>query len=149
MEIKSISQKIFRTAPGKIESNQTNPFGVNFKGNIINADVFQPVKINLVEKAANKSKMLTSAIVGSINDVNQAIKSRLDSVMAVGRRIKEKSVAAWKFLNEAKLSINFSERVENSIKFIWPNQQYRVENLMELSPKNELRDMLKLAIATR
>lgn len=99
MEIKSISQKIFKTSSAKIEnSKHTNPFGVNFKGNIISADVFESSEkadnvsfkgAEWAAKASGKCRMVASAIVGSIGDVTSAIKTRLNSVVDFGRRIKE------------------------------------------------------------
>lgn len=151
MEIKSISQKIFRTAPNKIDNNgsHTNPFGVNFKGNMITADVFETAakKVNLIERVSNKSKMHSSAIVGSINDVNQAIKSRIDSVMAIGNRIKEKSVEAWKYLNETKISFSLG-KIENSIKLILPERTLSKKSLLKMDPESQIEDMFRLAIAT-
>lgn len=90
MEIKSISQKIFRTSSNKTEngSNHTNPFGVSFKGNIINADVFEEKNTSLKEKE-NRGKILVSTLVGSINSINSAISRRLNSVISFGARIKE------------------------------------------------------------
>ena len=93
LSISSVSRNIFRAAPKNIENNQTNPFGVSFKGNVLTADVFEKnknaSKINFTGIASIKSKMLSSAIVGSINDFSSAIASRLDSVVSFGRRIKE------------------------------------------------------------
>ncbi len=119
MEIKSISNKLFQPAKTKVENSgsQTNPFGVNFKGKMITADVFEPAASKLSEKVANKGKLLTSAIVGSINDVNEAIGRRLNSVIEFGRRIKENTSrlaqntknsinGAWNYLNETKLVMN-------------------------------------------
>lgn len=121
MEIKSISQKIFRTSPNRInnsDSAHSNPFGVNFKGNIISADVFETTaaKTGLAEKVSNRGKMVVSAIVGSINDVNQAICKRLDSVVGMGRKIRENvelgvsnvrenMSKAWGYINSTNLFV--------------------------------------------
>lgn len=151
-EIKNISQKIFNNASGKIESNQTNPFGVNFKGNMITADVFDSSEksnipfTGIAAKVADKSKMLSSAIVGSINDVNQAIKTRLDSVMAIGRSIKEKSSAAWNYLNETKV-VWSNESLKNMLTLRLSENPYSARKL-EKMPVSDLRDMMQRAIAT-
>lgn len=149
MEIKSISNRIFQPAKNKVENNssQTNPFGVNFKGKMITADVFEPAASKLSEKVANKGKLLTSAIVGSINDVNEAIGRRLNSVVEFGRRIRENTSRfaqntknniseAWSYLNDTKLVMNIGnsepllslKRVNNS----WNKEMLRQKNVSEL-----------------
>lgn len=73
--------------------NQTNPFGLSFKGNVIQADVFEMSKerqINkegLKEKLINKGKTYASTIVGSINSFNNGLKSRFNNVISFGKRI--------------------------------------------------------------
>lgn len=159
MEIKSISKKIFRTTPNKIESNsaQTNPFGVNFKGNMISADVFETTAksnaaLNLVEKVSNRSKMVISTIVGSINSVNQNISSRLNSVVSFGRRIKENAANICKYLNETKLVVNIdlSEKQASDLFKLdfWSQGAYSVNSLKKRTT-SELQNMLEEAIAAR
>jgi hypothetical protein len=101
MEIKNISQKIFRTSPSKTENNHSNPFGVNFKGNIINADVFDSSEkksnisfkgAEIATKVANKGKLWTSAMVGSINNASEAMSKLLNPVKDFGRTIKENAL---------------------------------------------------------
>lgn len=120
MEVKSISQKIFGT-PKSIDnnSNHTNPFGVSFKGNIISADVFESSeKSNVAFKGAElaakvgsnldkMSKLVSSTVVGSIGDMTSAIKTRLNSVVDFGKRIKDTTITAWNYLNTTKLSVTF------------------------------------------
>ncbi|MFA7658886.1 MAG: hypothetical protein WCY19_05590 [Candidatus Gastranaerophilaceae bacterium] len=121
MEIKKISQNFFKTASNKIESNQTNPFGVSFKGNIITADiitadVFTKVGSNLAEKASKKSKMLTSAIVGSINAVSKSISTRLDSVVTFGKRIGANAADLWDKANHIEVPMPNIESIKNIVK---------------------------------
>lgn len=157
MRIGSISEKIFKTPSNKIEnnSNQTNPFGVSFKGNIINADVFESSEksnisfkgAELAAKAGAKCKMLTSALVGSMGNMNFAISKRLNSVVDLGRKMKEKVTGAWKYLNETSLAINFDIRPKSS------NNPFGVslstaEDLRE-KPVSKLGDMLQATIAER
>lgn len=113
MEIKNISNRIFKASPNKIENAgaHTNPFGVSFKGNIINADVFEKTEnksrisfgSNLVERVGERSKLAMSAIVGSVNSVNQAFGARIDSIVKFGRRIKENASRTWESLNNIKI----------------------------------------------
>lgn len=150
MEIKRISERIFKTPASRIENheNQTNPFGVSFKGNMITADVFETACPKLAEKAANRGKMWVSAIVGSMNDVNEAISKRLNSAMAFGSRVKENALRLGKYLNETKISINLGG-ADNFFNLKWPQGSHSVKSLMKMDPEAELEDMLKLAIATR
>lgn len=108
MEIKSISQKIFRTSPNKtennhnkVDSNHTNPFGVNFKGNIIQADVFDKSEkssisfkgAEIAAKVANKGKIWSSAMVGALNmNINEAMSKMLNPVKSFGRKVKENAL---------------------------------------------------------
>lgn len=105
MEIKSISNKIFRTSSNKVEnnSNHSNPFGVSFKGNIINADVFEEKTSNLTENQ-NKGKMLVSTLVGSINAIHSSIGRRLNSVVSFGKRIKETTNNLWDKANNINMA---------------------------------------------
>lgn len=137
MQIKSISEKIFKSTPNKIESNcnQTNPFGVNFKGKMINADVFETAKpslvANLSEKVSNRSKMITSAIVGSIGDVNQAISRRLNSVVDFGTRLKQNANTVWNNINttlEKSLAITIGD-AESFLKLRLLGNEYGKHSL--------------------
>lgn len=144
MEIKSISSKIFRTAPKNVENNnnQTNPFGVNFKGKMISADVFgSGSKSNLVEKV--KSKMLTSALVGSMGDVAAAISTRLNSVLNYGKRIKSNVTDFWNKAKSIEIHFetpNFKELGETLKSKL--NNPYNKKNIEKLDV-SELRSMFK------
>lgn len=120
MEIKSVSKKLFRATP-KIEknSNHTNPFGVNFQGNMIKADVFETeAKANLVNKISEagrgiKGKLAESALVGSLGNMSAAISQRLNSVVSFGRRIAENTT---KFVEDAS---KMGENAAKSLKDAW------------------------------
>lgn len=162
MEIKSISQKIFRTSPNKCEnkseSNHTNPFGVNFKGNIIQADVFDKSDnagisfkgAEIAAKVANKGKLWSSAIVGSINNANEAMRKILNPVASFGRTIKENALRvkdnAIAMKNKAvdcyKDFVNTSWRAEINSRLI----NYRK---LDLLPVPDLKNMLVERIAAR
>lgn len=137
MEVKSISQKIFKSPLKNQEDscNHTNPFGVNFKGNIISADVFETANesklsfkgAKLVAKATEKGRLVKSTIVGSLGDVSAAISKRLDSVGKTinefGTRMRDqitsstvyrKVAGAWDYLNttNAKAVFSLSKKLE-------------------------------------
>lgn len=138
MEIKSISNKIFRAAPKLSESNcnQTNPFGVNFKGNIITADVFtkaMPEGSKLIERVSNRSKMLTSAIVGSISSMNSSISSRLNSIVSFGRRMRDNVSNAWNLANNIEIHVNVPNMVNSLKERISSANAYSVSRLSRSS----------------
>lgn len=139
MEIKSISEKIFRTSSNKTEnnSNHTNPFGVSFKGNIINADVFEDKNSNLTENQ-NKGKMLVSTLVGSMNSIHSAIGRRLNSVLSFGRRIKETTTNLWDKAN----NINMSDFLAAKMPVLTFTGAYSVKKLQE-RPVSELKDLFE------
>ena len=163
MEIKSISQKIFKTAPSKIDStsvnnsNHTNPFGVNFKGNIINADVFESSEKAdktsftgaIAKRVSGKCKMLASAIVGSINSMNEAMGSRLNTIVSFGKRAGERVSRAWNYLNNTNLSLHFDAKlVERTKGLLSAVTGYSPGRLKE-QPVNTLRDMFSSLVAER
>lgn len=160
MEIKSISQRIFRTASNNSEnrSKQTNPFGVSIEGNVINADVFfSGAKESIAQKASNKSKMIMSTIVGSFGSFgsfNQKISNGLNTVIKLGRTIKEqgriireKTSAAWNYLNETNVeSLNLSEKLSG---LNLPEKRYGVKNLLKLNPQEDLEPMFNDLVALK
>lgn len=151
MEIRSISEKIFKTSPNKIENNQnqsnhSNPFGVSFNGNVVKADVFESKEKSnvafkgaaLAEKVSNRSKMVISTIVGSVNSMNQAISSRLDSVVSFGRRIGERVTMTWNCMNPTNWRRNLIEVGRRSTEMVKTNildrslKNHSVEALSEM-----------------
>jgi hypothetical protein len=141
MEIKNISARIFRTSLNKTgnNSNHTNPFGVSFKGNIINADVFEEKNSGLTERE-NKGKMLVSTLVGSINAIHSSIGRRLNSVVSFGRRIKETTTSLWDKANNVNMSDFLAARMPSF------EGTYSVKNLKE-RPVSDLEGMFKEKLA--
>lgn len=142
MNIGSISQKIFRTKTNATESNscQTNPFGVNFKGSIINADVFEAKKADL-NKSESKNIFFGSALVGSINSFNEAMVRRLNSVVSFGRRSRDTITNWWAKANE----INVGEFLSSAMPSF--KGTYSVNNLTK-RPVSELEQMLSDEVAS-
>lgn len=144
MEIKNISQRIFRTSANSEPKNeqvnhQTNPFGVNFKGNIITADVFdKPEKSDTNE--IKKQKMTMSAVLAPMS---QSISRSLNSVMSFGRRIGENTAEAWRRANSIEITFH---PMTNLMQNISDRRTYAVSNLVRREPA-ELEAMLTAAIA--
>lgn len=151
MEIKSISEKIFKTASRKAESNNnshSNPFGVNFKGNIISADVFETSEkqnitfkgAELAAKAGAKCKMLKSAFVGSIGEMSSALKTRFNNVLdrITSSRIGQSISGACDYLNNHKavLELDWNLKIVEGKARNWFNmiigKPYEGKNVDEL-----------------
>lgn len=147
MEIKSISQKIFRTAPEKTQSNHTNPFGVNFKGNMINADVFdvsfEGSKESLVQKATNGISNRVNKLKDAMNigSINSFVSSRLESVANFGRRIKAGAVNAWNNINESVVRLEV-DKIGDKIKSSLSIQNYS-KNHLKKNPVEHLSGMME------
>jgi len=146
MEIRSISEKIFRTSPSKTENskcNQTNPFGVSFRGNVVSADVFECAtkKSNIIEKVSNRSKMVMSAIVGSVNSASQVISSRFNSILSFGNRMHEGVKKAWNGMKSHMETLG--SKSKEMIKNDW------LDRFCENRSVKELSSMFEEVIAAR
>ncbi len=117
------------------KASQTNPFGITFKGTVIQMDVFEKTnndtnsetKTNAFkEKMQNTGKLLASAWVGTINKFS----SLKANAIAFGNKIKNGTIAAAKKIQE----IGNTEVQLNPFK-------YSVTNLQN-KPVGELRSML-------
>ncbi len=87
------------------QKTQTNPFGIAFKGTVIQMDVFEKTNNGdnttsthgtIKEKLQNASKLLTSTWVGTINKFS----SVKNNVIAFGNKIKDNTVATYKKVQE-------------------------------------------------
>lgn len=150
LSINSISKNFFKTtAVKKVNKNHTNPFGISFKGNVLTADVFETKKnnISLAESAKNKSKMLSSAVVGSITSLSSTISARLNSVVSFGNRIKQNAAEFWTKAQQTEINFNMTG-INNKIASKWPSLTgtYKVSNLVK-RPVLELEEMLKAELA--
>ena len=124
------------------KSLSSNPFGVSFKGSVIQADVFESSKPNAVQKVSSKSKMFVSAIVGNINNFNSSLKSRMNAVVSFGRKIKADINEAIEKANNFEVSLDidaFKETFKNKVN---PDRQYKVKNLMKRDV-GDLKQMLE------
>ena len=149
MEIKNISQRLFRTASSSEQkceqaNHQTNPFGVNFKGNMITADVFdKPEKSDISFTGAKEAiirKMNLSAVLAPMSE---AISARLNSVMSFGRKIGANTAEAWRRANSIEITFH---PIENLMQNLSDRRTYAVSNLVRRESA-ELEDMLTAAIA--
>jgi len=117
------------------ETASTNPFGITFKGTVIQMDVFEKTdktdaaettSPSLKERLQNTGKLLASAWVGTINKIS-SIKT---NAIAFGNKIKETTIATAKKIQE------FGNREVTFDLF-----KYNVSNLQK-QPVSELRTLL-------
>lgn len=128
----------------------SNPFGINFKGNVLTSDVFESSKAKETNsssnpfeqftKMTNKSKMVASAVVGSMNSFNDAFRSRINSIISFGRQVKENIANSWEKAKNTEITFDFRSLADSiASKF---NNQYSVNNLLK-QPVDDLGVMFR------
>lgn len=126
----------------------SNPFGINFKGNVLTSDVFESSKAkeeshtssNPFASVSNKSKMVASAFVGSMNSFNEAFRSRFNSVISFGKQVKDSLANSWEKAKNTEISLDFRTLADSiSSKF---NNQYSVNNLLK-QPVDDISTMFR------
>lgn len=103
---------------------QTNPFGITFKGNIIQMDVFESSKsektgdktnTTIQEKLQNTGKLLASAWVGTMNKFS----SLKTNAIAFGNKVKNSVVTAGKKLQEiGNTEVKFSNPFKYNVSYL-------------------------------
>ena len=142
------------------EQKHSNPFGLSFKGNVLQADVFSSTKTKTTEgtgiasQIAEKGRAVKSAIVGGINNFNTELKTRFNNginrIVSFGKKIGENAKTAWRKANETSFTFDFSGISEDFNG--WANRdildvirgrkdEYNVKNLVK-RPVSELKTML-------
>ena len=115
----------------------TNPFGVSFKGNVIQADVFETSnKTSATEMIAQKSKLFASAVVSGINNFNEAFKSRMNSIVSFGKKITTNVFDTIERIGNTEINLDMSGLKDR----LFADRQYSVKNLTN-RPVNELKDL--------
>lgn len=133
----------------------SNPFGINFKGNVLTSDVFETTKAKEAKasqelfptftKLTNKSKMVASAFVGGMNSFNDAFRSRINSIVSFGRQVRENISNSWERAKNTEITVDFKGLVESiSSRF---NNTYSVNNLIK-RPVDDLGSMLTAELNT-
>ena len=125
------------TANQNAQANKlsTNPFGVSFKGNVIQADVFESAKKSSTN-IAEKGKLFASAVVSGINNFNEAFKSRMNSIVSFGKKITTSVFDTIEKIGNTEISLDMSG-IKNKL---FPDKQYSVKNLANKSV-DELRTL--------
>ena len=155
MKISQTNFSIFK--PMSKEERQevhSNPFGINFKGNVLTSDVFESTKakettnssnpFDSFTKLTNKSKMVASAFVGGMNSFNEAFRSRINSIISFGRQIKDNIANSWEYAKNTEIKLDFKGLTESiASKF---NNQYSVNNLLK-QPVDDIGAMFATELA--
>lgn len=161
ISIKTSAVNIFKTANHTTkEAKHSNPFGLSFKGNVLQADVFSSSKVRTHEetgvmgKIAERSRAVKSAIVGGINNFNTELSTRFNNginrIVSFGRKIGENTRAMWQKANETNIVLDFNGLGE-SIKhianmdikdIIMRKDEYSVKELSK-HPVSELETMFR------
>ncbi len=106
----------------------TNPFGVSFKGNVIQADVFQSAKKSS-NNIAEKGKLFASAVVSGINNFNESFKSRMNAIVSFGKKVTTNVFDTIERIGNTEITFDM-----NAIKNrIFPDREYSVKNLTNKS----------------
>ena len=145
MELGKISlgsiKSIQRTQEQKTLNNSnkltTNPFGVSFKGNVIQADVFESAKKAASNVGiAERGKLFASAVISGINSFNEAFKSRINSIISFGKKVTTDFFNTIERIGNTEISLDMSGIANR----LFPDRQYSVKNLAA-KPVAELKTM--------
>lgn len=126
-------------------SNLTsNPFGVSFKGNVIQADVFETSNKSAQGNGiVEKSKLFASAVVGGINNFNESFKSRMNAIVSFGKKITTNVFDTIERIGNTELTFDMSglNMSMSGLKDrLFPDRQYSVKNLAA-RPVEDLRGL--------
>jgi len=158
ISIKTSAVNIFKPAGHKHETKHTNPFGISFKGNVIQADVFDSSKTrttkkeSIINKISHKTRAVKSAFVGGINNFNTELNTRfnngINKIVSFGRKISETTKNFIKKANETYIVFdmnNFSTKIG---KLHSKKHDFEVKNLLK-RPVSELETMLNKEIEAK
>lgn len=113
-------------------TNATNPFGLTFKGSMIQMDVFessskaqkQEESKGFGEQFQKAGKLAASAWVSTINRFN----SMKQSMISFGNRMKESAINTWDKLN--KTEITFTGLFKDSVSSLQKRPVIELESML-------------------
>ena len=115
----------------------SNPFGVSFKGNVIQADVFESAnKKSITDGIAERGKVFASAVVSGINNFNESFKSRMNSIVSFGKKVTTNVFDTLERIGNTEITFDMTG-LKNRL---FPDRQYSVKNLGNKSV-DELKEM--------
>ena len=119
----------------QVNKLSTNPFGVSFKGNVIQADVFESAKKSSTN-IAERSKLFASAVVSGINNFNESFKSRMNAIVSFGKKVTTDVFDTIERIGNTEITFDMTG-LKNRL---FPDRQYSVKNLGNKSV-DELKEM--------
>lgn len=128
-------------------ATQTNPFGVSFKGNIIQADVFESSKKPSMNFEGFKGKLSKSAFVGAIASLSESFKTRYNSVREFAQRVMERPIAFFKRAQETQINADTFKSLGESLKTAMARVKESFKDPYKGKSVDELRAMLGEEIA--
>lgn len=135
LSISELRERIFNgTRHEKTVARSSNPFaGTSFKGNVLTADVFETKKPSITEKVTSKSKLMYSALVGSIAGFGQRINSGVESIVSFCGRMRDGVAGFWNKMNDIEISLDLTD-AGKAIKSRWDAMQdeHTVQKYMTL-----------------
>lgn len=160
ISIKSGTVNIFKTVSHTKhqETKHSNPFGLSFKGNVLQADVFSSSKPKVhndetfIGKIADKTRAVKSTIVGGINSFNTKLNTRfnngINKIVAFGKKIGQSTKEFWDKANETELVWDLSGLSETFKNLGKHNdgEHYKVKDLVK-KPVGDLENMFKEELA--
>lgn len=114
----------------------SNPFGVSFKGNVIQADVFEKAAPNMAKRISEKGKVFASAVVGCINNFNTSLSSRMNSIGSWGQKIKNSVSSMCDRMSNVEISVDVKAFTNTLKNKLFPDSQYKVKNLVKMPVEN-------------
>ncbi|MCD7879626.1 MAG: hypothetical protein LUG16_06825 [Candidatus Gastranaerophilales bacterium] len=144
MQIGKLSLNSAKAAQNTTSANNTpqnklssNPFGVSFKGNVIQADVFESAnKSSITNSISEKGKLFASAVVSGINNFNESFKSRMNSIVSFGKKVTTNVFDTIERIGNTEVTFNM-DGIKNKL---FPDRQYSVKNLTN-QPVSDLKTM--------
>ena len=120
------AQRTADRAQAQTNNLATNPFGVSFKGNVIQADVFESARKNLnANVIAEKGKLFASAVVSGINNFNESFKARMNSIVSFGKKVTTNVFDTIERIGNTEITFDMTG-IKNRL---FPDRQYSVKNL--------------------
>ncbi len=134
---KIIEESTISKKNNEVNKLSTNPFGVSFKGNVIQADVFENTKVSSpISQITKKSKLFASSVVSGINSFNESFKSRMNAIVSFGKKITSNVFDTIERIGNTEITFNI-DGIKNRL---FPDRQYSLKNL-SMKSVDDLKEM--------
>ena len=108
----------------------SNPFGVSFKGNVMQADVFQSsAGKTAVSGIGEKGRLFAGAVVSGINNFNQSFKARMNAIGAYAKKITSNVFNSIEKFGSTEIKFN----IDGIKDRLFPDRSFEINNLKNTS----------------